>query len=83
MDLRGPLRNGAEHDAAVGDGFITRDSDLAPDMSCFMEFHSKYLNVFICVNNEPKSALARGLGDCRDNKGKLAKRVFTCYFVRT
>ena len=31
------------------------------------------------ANNEPKSALARDLGDCRDNKGKLAKRVFTCY----
>ena len=32
------------------------------------------------ANNEPKSALARDLGDCRDNKGKLAKRVFTCYY---
>ena len=31
------------------------------------------------ADNEPKSALARDLGDCRDNKGKLAKRVFTCY----
>ena len=30
------------------------------------------------ANNEPKSALARDLGDCRDNKGKLAKRVFAC-----
>ena len=30
------------------------------------------------ADNEPKSALARDLGDCRDNKGKLAKRVFTC-----
>ncbi len=34
---------------------------------------------FFYANNEPKSALARDLGDCRDNKGKLAKRVFTCY----
>ena len=34
---------------------------------------------FIYANNEPKSALARDLGDCRDNKGKLAKRVFTCF----
>ena len=34
---------------------------------------------FFYANNEPKSALARNLGDCRDNKGKLAKRVFTCY----
>ena len=36
---------------------------------------------FFCIyaNNGPKSALARDLGDCRDNKGKLAKRVFTCY----
>ena len=33
---------------------------------------------FIYANNEPKSALARDLGDCRDNKEKLAKRVFTC-----
>ena len=30
---------------------------------------------FFYANNEPKSALARDLGDCRDNKGKLAKRV--------
>ncbi len=30
----------------------------------------------IYANNEPKSALARDLGDCRDNRGKLAKRVF-------
>ena len=37
---------------------------------------------FIYANNEPKSALARDLGDCRDNKGKLAKRVFTCYRIR-
>ena len=34
--------------------------------------------LLIYANNEPKSALARDLGDCRDNKGKLAKRVFTC-----
>ena len=34
---------------------------------------------FVYANNEPKSALARDLGDCRDNKGKLAKRVFTCF----
>ena len=34
---------------------------------------------FFYANNEPKSALARDLGDCRDNKGKLEKRVFTCY----
>ena len=31
------------------------------------------------ANNEPKSALARDLDDSRDNKGKLAKRVFTCF----
>ena len=30
------------------------------------------------ANNEPKSALARDLGDCRDNKRKFAKRVFSC-----
>ena len=32
----------------------------------------------IYANDELKSALARDLGDCRDNKGKLAKSVFTC-----
>ncbi len=32
----------------------------------------------VYANNEPKSTLARDLGDCRDNKGKLAKCVFTC-----
>ena len=35
-------------------------------------------HILFYANNEPKSALARDLGDCRDNKGKLAKRVFTC-----
>ena len=39
------------------------------------EFRSPF---FVYANNEPKSTLARDLGDCRDNKGKLAKRVFTC-----
>ena len=34
------------------------------------------------ANNEPKSALARDLDDSRDNKGKLAKRVFACYHWR-
>ena len=33
--------------------------------------------LLLYADNEPKSALARDLGDCRDNKGKLAKRVFT------
>ena len=33
----------------------------------------------IYANKEPKSALTRDLGDCRDNKGKLAKHVFTCF----
>ena len=35
-------------------------------------------NLHLYANNEPKSALARDLGDCRDNKGKLAKRVSPC-----
>ncbi len=39
---------------------------------------SSFMAYFIYANNEPKSVLARDLGDCRDNKGKLAKRVFTC-----
>ncbi len=34
---------------------------------------------FIYANNEPKSALARDLDNYRNNKGKLAKRVFTCF----
>ena len=42
------------------------------------ECMSWMISGFIYANNEPKSALARDLGDCRDNKGKLAKRVFTC-----
>ncbi len=29
----------------------------------------------IYASNEPKSVLARDLGDCRDNHEKLAKRV--------
>ena len=36
------------------------------------------LPFFIYTNNEPRSALARDFGDCRDNKGKFAKRVFAC-----
>ena len=35
--------------------------------------------VILFTRQSPKSALARDLGDCRDNKGKLEKRVFTCY----
>ena len=34
--------------------------------------------LLLFCGQSPKSALARDLGDCRDNKGKLAKRVFTC-----
>ena len=36
---------------------------------------------FIYANNEPKSALVRDPGDCRDNKGKLVKRFFTCFLT--
>ena len=43
----------------------------------FLERMSENVAVFF-ADNEPKSALARDLGNCRDNKGKLAKRVFTC-----
>lgn len=48
--------------------------------SHFVSYYEKMIKflIFIYANNEPKSALARDLGDCRDNKGKLAKRVFTC-----
>ena len=48
---------------------------------CFFQHTPTFIiEPFFCIyaNNEPKSALARDLGDCRDNKGKLAKRVFTC-----
>ena len=38
-------------------------------------------SVFIYADDEPKSALARDLGDCRDNKGKLVKRFFTCFLT--
>ena len=34
--------------------------------------------VLFYANNESKSALARELGDCSDNKWKLAKLVFAC-----
>ena len=37
-----------------------------------------FFSSFIYANNETKSALAQDFGDCHDNKGKLAKRVFTC-----
>lgn len=30
-----------------------------------------FFSSFIYANNEPKSALARELGDCRDNKGNI------------
>lgn len=35
---------------------------------------------FFYASNEPKSVLARDLGDCRDNYEKLAKRV-SCSFM--
>lgn len=35
----------------------------------------------IYASNEPKSVLARDLGDYRDNLGKLAKRVFHSYIT--
>ena len=47
--------------------------------TCFFGRHRGFsFTFFIYANNEPKSALAHDLGDCCDNKGKLAKRVFTC-----
>ena len=33
------------------------------------------MTIFIYAGNEPKSVLARDLGDCRNNYEKLAKRV--------
>ena len=39
MDLRGSSGDGAQHDAAVGNGFITGDCNGAPDAFCGREFH--------------------------------------------
>ena len=36
---------------------------------------------FIYANNEPKSALARDPGDCRDNKGKTREACFPLVVV--
>ena len=41
-----------------------------------------FFSSVIYANNEPKSALAQDFGNCHDNKGKLAKRVFACYHWR-
>ena len=41
-----------------------------------------FFSSFIYANNEQKFALAQDCGDCHDNKGKLAKRVFACYHWR-
>ena len=38
--------------------------------------------VLFYANNESKSALARELGDCSDNKWKLAKLVFACLEIK-
>ena len=40
----------------------------------YCDFHSIRVT-FIYASNEPKPMLAWGLGDCRDNHKKLAKRV--------
>ena len=37
---------------------------------------SRMISGFIYANNEPKSALARDPGDCRDNKGKTREACF-------
>ena len=40
--------------------------------TCFFGRHRGFsFTFFIYANNEPKSALARDLGDCRDNKQAL------------
>ena len=40
--------------------------------TCFFGRHRGFsFTFFIYANNEPKSALARELGDCRDNKGNI------------
>ena len=35
VDFGQSVRKSAEHDAAVGDGLVARDRDLAPDVICF------------------------------------------------
>ena len=46
---------------------------------CFFQHTPTFIiEPLIYANNGSKSALARDLVDCRDNKGKLAKRVFIC-----
>ena len=42
-------------------------------MPSFAVLFSRFLLIY--AGNEPKSVLARDLGDCRDNHEKLAKRV--------
>ena len=50
MDLRGSLRDGSEHDTAVGDGFIARDRDLAPrTWSALCNFIDKFLVIDVRV----------------------------------
>ena len=39
VDLSGPPGNGAQHDAAVGNGFVAGDRNGAPDAFCGREFH--------------------------------------------
>ena len=39
----------------------------------------KSFNSGIFASNEPKSGLARDLGDCRESKKKHAKRVSFCF----
>ncbi len=40
------------------------------------ECMSWMISGFIYANNEPKSALARDPGDCRDNKGETREACF-------
>jgi hypothetical protein len=43
MDLGRSPRDGAEHNAPVGNGFIARDMELAPEAVAFCKFHKKLL----------------------------------------
>ena len=39
VDLRGSSGNRAEHDGPVGDGFVSRNGDLAFEAAAWIKFH--------------------------------------------
>ena len=61
LDFRFSAGDGAQHDAAVGDGFIAGDCDLPADMSCWFQFH-KFLAFCRAIFPVYNYAFPRGLG---------------------